>query len=136
MKCKDLCTTVGALRLKWRLFCLRRFQHFAVHFAGRCLIDFDVLFLVQLTGSLKDVECSAAGRLQRIDRLIKGHTDVTLSTEVVNLVGFDVENQIGQALTICQIPVVQKQSCAALVRIVVDMVDSTVVNVLARRTRP
>ena len=50
---------------------------------------------------------------------------MTLRTKVINLIGFNVEDQVRQTLAIRQIAVVQKQTCAALMWINIKMINST-----------
>ena len=49
-----------------------------------------------LASGLKHIERSTACRLKRIDWLIKGNTNVTLSTEVVNFIGLHFLNNPNQ----------------------------------------
>jgi len=82
-------------------------------------------FLVQLAGCFKHVQCPATGCLERVSRLIERNTHVALRAKVVNFVRLQIQYQIGQALTVGQIAIVQEQAISGLMRIGVDVVDTS-----------
>ena len=61
--------------------------------------------------------------LNGVGRRVERDADVALRAQVVDLVGLNVEHQVGQVLSIGQVTVMQKQFRTGFVRIPVDVVD-------------
>ena len=65
--------------------------------------------LTQLTGCFEHPQHPKGIDIDGIDGLVKRRANVALSCEIVDFVGFNIEDKIGQPAAVGQIPIMQFQ---------------------------
>ena len=87
------------------------------------MVDPYFFLLVENPGGFEHVQGTDAVGHQGVDGLIEGDSNVTLSAEIVDLVGFETQDQVREGLSVRQIAVMKQQS-GIVVDVFVEMVDS------------
>ena len=115
---------VGAPGVKGRGFVLGRRRR-PEHLAARGLIEAG--FNAGAAEDLQDTRRPEGGDVSRVFGEIEAHPDVTLGAEVVDLVGLEVVDEIGQLLRIGQIPIMEKETDVREMLIVIKVIDPAAV---------
>ena len=111
---------VGAPGMEGRGFALRR-RSGSERFTARGLVE--ASGDARAAESLEDAGRSEARDVARVFGEIEAHPDVALNAEMVDLVGFDVVDQVGQLFGIRESPVMEEEADIRQVCILVEMVD-------------
>ena len=102
------------LPLRWRCT--------AEHFARGRLIE--AAFYSRKPHGLQQSQCACCYNVGSKLRHIKADLNVTLRTQVVHFIGFEIMQQRGERTAIRKVGVVQKEPGAGLVKISEDMIDA------------
>ena len=81
------------------------------------MVDADVASAFELPSRFEDSQSAERPDVDRVDRLVERDSDVALSGEVVDLVGLDRQDQVGEARAVGQIAVMQEQAALRIVRV-------------------
>ena len=84
-------TGIGRARIERGCLCLRRFDHFAVQFRRRRLIEF--CFQLCLPDTFENSDCAEGIDFAGIFRHVEGDPDMTLGAEIVDLFGLYIPEQ-------------------------------------------
>ena len=111
---------VGAPRMKGRGFALRGVGG-AEHFTARSLVKAS-----GDAGAAERFENPGRSEARNVARIlweVEAHPDVALRAEMVDLVRFDVINEVGQLFRVREIAIMKEEADIRLVRVLVKMID-------------
>ncbi len=114
---------IRRLWIERRRFFLWSLQDVTKHFATAGLVNTHWFFSVEQPGCFQNIQCSNANRLESVNRLVIRNANVTLSTQVVDLVWLDIQHKVCECLAIRQIAVVQPE-LRFIMNVTIDVVDS------------
>src|SRR6202049_4365032 len=115
---------IGRARIERRGLGLGRRLGLAIEFGGRGLVEACALFAAENSDGLEQPKCSDGVGVGRVFRRLEGDVDVRLSGEIVDLVGLSLLEQANQVGRVRYVPVVEAEENAALVRVMIEMVDA------------
>ena len=101
----DLRTSVRTLGAERCRFSLGRLDDFTKHLATAGLVDAGRFGFIELASRFEHVERSGTGCLGGVGGGIERDTHVRLGTEVVDLVGLAIEDQVGEVLAVGEVAV-------------------------------
>ena len=95
--------------MEWRCLALGHFMHLAKHFRGGCLIKSHILGKTRFADCLQQANGAEPRHIAGIFRNIKGNPDVTLGSQIIDLIGAQIVKELGHLRRIRQIAVVQEK---------------------------
>jgi hypothetical protein len=112
---------IGAARFKERRFALRRLCR-TEHLRARRLIE--PRLAPGPANRFEQPHRAQPGDIAGVFRHIKTHAHVALRREVIKLIRCEAVNQVQHPLRAGKIAVMQKEPCARLIRILIDVIDA------------
>ena len=99
--------------------------HLTEHLRRRSLVIPDLLHQTRLPNSFKNANGTQARNVSRVLGNVKGNSNVTLRTQVVNLIRLQLIEQLHQLYGIRQVAVMKKQIRVIHQGILVEMIQAT-----------
>ena len=99
---------VGTVWMKRRSLLLGNFFHLAVQFRSRCLVNPCLPVQTQDPHGLQDAQNADGIHISGIFRNIKGHLDMRLGCQIVDLVRLHQTDDAHKRRRVCQVPVMQR----------------------------
>ena len=99
-------------------------MHQAIEFAGAGLVEAGFLFQAEDTDSFEDAQCAQAIGVGGVLGFFKADGDMALRGEVVDFVGLNFLNDANEAGAIGQVAVVEEESDAFVVTVLVEVIDA------------
>ena len=111
---------IGTPRIERGLFILRRGRG-AEHLGGGCLVKL-CLYAASSDG-LKNPHCAKGCNIAGILRDLKTDHDMTLGAKVIDLVRFDIVDDLRHLPRVGEVSIMEKESCPCLMGIDIDVID-------------